>query len=106
MRAGQLNKRITLQQPVHTRSAFNEDVVTYADVGQVWAAIDWGSGRRFESASQLNSEVQGVIRIRYRSDVKPYWRIVYDTRTFEILSIANTKELKVELILNCKEAQD
>ena len=106
MRAGELRNRITLQKPVHARSAFNEDVTTYVDVASVWAAIDWGSGRRFLEASQLNSEVQGVIRIRYRSDVQAQWRIAYGSRVFQILSIANIQERGRELQLSCKEAQD
>ena len=106
MRAGQLNKQITLQKPVVTPNAALEMVTTYVGVATVWAAIDWESGRRFEAAKQLNAEVQGVIRIRYRSDVKADWRIGYGRRTIVILSIANLKEKDVELQLNCKEAQD
>jgi SPP1 family predicted phage head-tail adaptor len=106
MRAGQLNSRIILQKPVHTPSSFGDLVTTYADVATVWSAIDWGSGRRFEAAKQLNAEVQGVIRIRYRSDVKADWRIGYGGRTIVILSIANVKEKDAEIWFNCKEAQD
>jgi SPP1 family predicted phage head-tail adaptor len=106
MRAGELRHRITLQKPVNTRAAFGDVRTTYADVATVWAAIEWGSGRRFESASQLNSEVQGVIRIRYRSDVLADWRIQYKARYFQIISIANIRERGEELQLNCKEALD
>ena len=106
MRAGQTNKQITLKKPVQTPNAALEIVTTYVDVATVWAAIDWESGRRFEAAKQLNAEVQGVIRIRYRSDIKAKWRIGYGSRTIEILSVSNVRERDVELILNCKEAQD
>ena len=106
MRAGEIRHRITLQQPVETRSAFGEVVISYSDVATVWAAIDWRSGRRYEAAAQLNSEIEGVVRIRYYSGVKPYWRISFDDRTFIILSITNTKEQNAEMILYCKEALD
>lgn len=106
MRAGELRHRIILQEPVHTRNTFNEMVTTYSDVATVWASIEWGSGRRYEAASQLNSEVQGIIRIRYRSDVRPEWRLQYGSRYFQILSMANIRERDEELHLNCKEAQD
>jgi SPP1 family predicted phage head-tail adaptor len=106
MRAGELRHRITLKQPVTTTNANEEDITTYATVATVWAAIDWGSGRRYEAAKQLDAEVQGVIRIRYRSDVKAYWRIEYDGRTFEIISLANVQERGRELVLTCKEALD
>lgn len=106
MRAGELRNRITLQKPTHSRNSFNELVASYADVATVWAAIDWQSGRRYLEASQLNAEVQGVIRIRFRSDIKPEWRLKYGDRYIQILSIANIRERDRELQLNCKEAQD
>ena len=106
MRAGELRNRITLQKPVQTRNTFNEMVTTYPDVATVWAAVEWRSGRRYESANQLNSEIQGIIRIRYRSDIKPEWRIKYGTRYIQILSIANVYEKDRELQLNCKEMTD
>lgn len=106
MRAGELRNRITLQKPVHTRDDIQADVTTYADFITVWAAIEWGSGRRFSEAKQLNSEIQGVVRIRYRDDVKPEWRIKYKDRVFEILSISNLYERGRELQLTVKEAQD
>jgi len=106
MRAGELRQRITLQKPVQTRSSFNELVTSYTDVATVWAAVEWEYGRRYLEASQLNAEVAGIIRIRYRSDIKPEWRLKYGDRYIQILSIANVRERDQELQLNCKEAQD
>jgi len=106
MGAGEYRNRIILQKPVQAVSDFGETEISYEDVATVPAAIEWESGRRFESAKQLNAEVQGVIRIRHRSDVKPDWRIQYGGRYISILTIANLRERDVELQLNCKEAQD
>lgn len=106
MRAGELRSRIIIQKPVHARSSFNELVTTYEDVDTIWAAMEWGSGRRFETAKQLNAEIQGIVRIRYRSDIQPTWRLQYGNRYISILSIANIKEKDTELQLNCKEYQD
>jgi len=106
MRAGELRHRITLQKPVHTRDAFGESVTTYEDMATVYAAIEWQSGRRYVEAAQINAEVQGVTRIRYRSDVRPDWRIQYKERYIRIISLANIRERDEELQLNCKEFQD
>ena len=92
MKAGSLRHRITLQQPTESRDSFQEMVTTWTDVATVPAAIDWGSGRRFLEAKQLNAEVEGIVLIRYRSDIQPEWRIKYDDRYFEILSISNIQE--------------
>ena len=106
MRAGETRHRVTLQKPVQARAAFGDVRTTYADVATVWAAIDWESGRRYEAAAQLNSEVQGIIRIRYRSDIKADWRIKYGARYIQVLSIANIYERDREMQINCREAQD
>jgi SPP1 family predicted phage head-tail adaptor len=106
MRAGEMRHRITLQKPTHTRNDFNESVTTYNDFVTVWGTIEWQSGRRFVEAKQLNAEVQGVVRIRYRSRVLPEWRIKFDNRYLEILSISNIYERGQELQINVKESQD
>jgi SPP1 family predicted phage head-tail adaptor len=105
MRAGEKRTRITLKKPVRTRNASLEWVTSYSDVATVWARVEWQSGRRFEEAKKLNAEVQGVIGIDYRTDVKADWRIGYGSRTVEILSLANVREMRRELVLWCKEAK-
>jgi len=106
MRAGELRHRITLQKPSHSRDDFKEMDTSHSDVATVRAAIEWQSGRRYVEAAQVNAEVQGIIRIRYRSDVESDWRIKYGDRYIIILSIANVRERNEELVLWCKEAKD
>jgi len=106
MRAGELRHQVTLQSPTQARNAFNEMETTWTDVATVWAAIEWRSGRRYLEAAQLNAEVQGVIRIRYRSGVQPYWRFKFGDRYISILSMTNIYERNREIQFNCKEAQD
>ncbi|MDD4986622.1 MAG: phage head closure protein [Dehalococcoidales bacterium] len=105
-RAGDYRSRITFQKLVQTMNSINETVISYEDVATVWAAIDWQSGRRYEAAKQLNSETDGVIRVRYRSDIRPEWRIKYGKRYIQILSVANSGERDREIIMNCKELKD
>lgn len=105
-RPGERNKQITLQKDVQTVGSFGDTATSYVDVATVWARIEWGSGRRFEAARQANAEVQGIIGIVYRSDIKPTWRVKYRRRYFYILSLANMRERDRELVLWCKEALD
>jgi SPP1 family predicted phage head-tail adaptor len=107
MRAGDLRTPIILKKPVRTPDAATAEMITtYETVATVWSAVEWGSGRRFESAKQLNAEVEGVVRIRYRTDIKADWRIGLGRRTIQILSLANVRERNEELVLTCKETQD
>ena len=106
MRAGERRQRITLQKPNRSRNSMNELVDTWADVATVWAAVIPNSGQRFFEALQFTSQVQGVVRIRYRTDVRPEWRLKYGVRYLTIISVVNSKEQDRELLIYYKEAQD
>jgi len=106
-RAGEFRTPIAWYKDIHvTDPATLESVTDYALVGTDWAAVEWASGRLYEEAKQLNSEVQGVIRTRYRRDVQPAWRIKLGRRWIQIISVSNYKEQNRELWLDCKEALD
>ena len=106
MESGKLDKRITLQANVPTKNSDGEYVDTYIDVATVWAAVEPLSGNRYFQAQQANSDVSGVVRIRYRADVKPTMRIQYIGRYFKIVSVINPNEAKKELHILYKEALD
>lgn len=106
MRSGELRHRVVLQKPTKSRSGFNEMTTTWTDMAKVWAAVEPNAGRRYFEALQANAEVQGVVRIRYRSDIDPTWRISHNNRTLEIVAIVNPQERNKELLVYYKEAQD
>lgn len=106
MRAGELRHQITFQEKTSTRQSFGDFADTWDDYVTVWAAIEWKSGRRYLEAAQLNAEIEGIVRIRYRSDIEPTMRITFGNRIIEIISIANTYERNRELVISCKEALD
>jgi hypothetical protein len=72
-------------------------ITTYPTIAfTVRGHIEWGTGKRYESAKQFNADVQGVISIRYRTGVLPEQRIDYydhrakRTRYLYIISISET----------------
>jgi SPP1 family predicted phage head-tail adaptor len=103
MRAGELKQRIELQTPSRSLNSMNELIDTYATTATIWAAIEPLTGNRLFLAQQANSEVQGICRIRYRTDVNPLMRIKYGTRYFQIIAIIDRDELNKELLLTYKE---
>jgi SPP1 family predicted phage head-tail adaptor len=103
--AGERNTQVTLKKPTYAAGGFNP-VVTFTTVGTCWAAIEWQSGRRYEEAKKANAEVQGVIRIVYRTDIRADWRLTWGNRTVEILSLSNARERNREMVLWCKEAKN
>ncbi len=104
--AGDRNILITLKKPVYAPSSYGDMVQSWVVVGTCWAAVDWQSGRRFEEANKVNAEVQGVIRIIYRTDIRADWRLSWGNRTVEILSLSNVKERNLEIVLWVKEARN
>jgi len=106
MRAGLLRHRLTIQTVTQIQNDFDEWVESWSDWATVWGSIEPNLGKRYFEAKQANSEVEGLIRIRYRSGVLPTMRIIYGDQIFKIISIVHLFERKRELHILYKEALD
>lgn len=106
MKAGDLKHRLELQAPIISANDMLETIQTYTTQATVWGAVEPLSGNLLFNAQQANSEAQGRIRIRYRSDIQPTWRVKYGNRYLKILSIINPFERNQELHILYKEALD
>ena len=104
MRAGDLKHRIKIQQKSVTRGDMGGEVVTWADVVTVWAAIEPISGREYFSSQQTQAEVSTRIRIRHYAGITTSMRIAWGARYFDILSVIELQERGREIHLMCKEA--
>ena len=67
------------------------------------AAIWPYRGKEFAADGRLISQGLTKIRMRYRSGITQAMRIVYDSRTFEIMSMVNVEERNIVLEFICKE---
>ena len=63
MRAGELNRRITLQIKTITYDTVNEPIETWTDFATVWAAVITTGGREFYAAQKLNAETSAVFKV-------------------------------------------
>lgn len=104
MRIGALNKRITLQHQTKVPDGMGGYTVTWVDSATVWAAIWPTSASEVISANATSMVVSHRIRIRYRSVLRPSWKIKFGTRYFAIVSILNPNEKCEYLDLMVKEA--
>lgn len=112
MRAGTLRNRVVLQSRTETQGSTGEVTWTWADVDEVWAAIEPISGREYFAAQQVQSSTDTRIRIRYRHGVTSKMRVKYEepgspmyTRYYEIESVINVREGRRELHLMCRERE-
>lgn len=97
MRAGDLDRRITLQSATLTRDAMNNPTRTWADVATVWASrLDVSDGERI-AAKQVGAEIGTRFVIRHSEtveDVNPTWRLTSDGVTYEIVAVKEVKKMQ------------
>jgi SPP1 family predicted phage head-tail adaptor len=106
MKAGDLRHRVTLQQPQVTANAIGEEYATWVDVATVWGAVEPATGSWYYQGQQGESKVDGRVRIRYRSDVLPTWRVKFGARYLSIVSILNPNERNKETVIMYTENLD
>lgn len=103
LKAGELNRQITLQTQTITADNDGFQMETWADVATVWAAVVTTGGREFYSAQKVKAEMTCLFRIRYRQDITTKMRIQYGSRIFDILSVNDVDGARVELQISAKE---
>lgn len=113
MQAGRLRNKVTLQLRVLTTNAVNEQVITYQDFIDCYAAIEPIAPKRSGGESLAAQQVQAVrytqIRVRYNVDLDPTMRVKFIARHdspqvvdyYDIENISHTNELRRETILLC-----
>lgn len=88
MMAGPLYRRAVLQSASSTQGSAGDAVVSYTTVATVWASKRDTRGREFLAAGTTMAEIETLITIRYRSDVRPRWRVQMDSRNYDIEGVA------------------
>lgn len=90
MRAGRLDRRITIQGKSITQSDSGEEVVTWGVVATVWAEKIENRGDERFAARQIVGHAVRTFRFRWSdtvSEVSTEHRIVFDGRSFDITDV-------------------
>lgn len=104
MRAGRLRHRVRLERrTLGSADVYGERLPTWALLDSVWASIESVGATETRRAEQQQIEATHAIRIRYYSGLTAKDRVVFNSRTFEILSVLNVDERNIEMLLVCKE---
>ena len=106
MMAGGLRHRVTFQNMVVTQGAAGGVVKTPKNHVTLWAAVEYLGGKQYWQAKQANSEAQGRVRIRHRTDIDPTMRIKYGTKTLELIAPFTYDTKNSEMHILFKEALD
>ena len=104
MYAGKLRHRVIVERFTESQDATTgEPAETWSPAGAVWALVEPLAGQELFEAKRIQPEVTHRVTIRYGSDVTTRDRLVWDGRTFGILSALNIEERRREVQLSCKE---
>lgn len=82
-----MRHRVTIQSPTKSQDASGSVVSSWGTFLTAWAAIEPISGREFFSAAQVQSNVNTLIRIRYRDGVTPTMRVVHGADIYDIETV-------------------
>lgn len=108
MQAGNLRKRIKLQQKVGTRDSWGQAVNTWQDVATIWAQVEAGPGKEALHGKQVESETSQKVTVRYRAELADpravnAWRFSFDGRTMNIQACMFIDMQKRYVTLLCSE---
>lgn len=88
IRAGKLNRRITLQTLSATRNGIGQPVQSWSDLATVWAEVVTAGGGEGEGDNQRVARSTKQFRIRYRAGLSPReTRVVFDGETYDISAV-------------------
>ena len=103
MRAGRLQKIITIQRYTTSKNSIGEVVEDWTDLFTARAEIKPLTGKEIFANNMIRAEMSHKITIRYQDGIKVTDRIVFNGRFFDITSIANYNEQNVVIEILTKE---
>lgn len=105
LRAGKLNKRVTIQQVTRTSDGGGGYTEAWAALATVWANVEPQSGSERWTAGQQGAGVEWQVTIRYRDDVTPLMRVLYGSKVLNIRAVMDPDARSERLVLVCEEEE-
>ena len=107
MKVAEYRHLIRLQSRTQVADGMGSTTGVWGDEYETWAGV-WpvalqSRTKELTKDGKLTLEITHKVRIRYRSDVVAGWRVLFGSRTFDILSIINPDERNIILELVCRE---
>lgn len=108
MDIGRLDKRISIESRSATLDSYGQEINSWSVVGVVWANVKPIGGREKMKAMQIDSLLTHTVAIRFDKRFMPprtvdAWRIVYDSRLFNIVAAMDLDEAGKYIIFDCVE---
>ena len=101
MQIGKLDQWISLQSPTETNTS-GSVVKAYTTVATVPAHIISERGQEALASARVNAKERLRVLIRHRTDIDVKWRIVWDSKNYNILNADRSGRRSGELWLTCE----
>ena len=89
MRAGQLDRRVTLLKRSISRDSFGEAVEAFVDLDTVWARVIHDRSGELSRQNDAQRQAQSVVtfRVRWRGDIDRTMRVRWEGAEYDITNI-------------------
>ena len=103
VRAGNLRHRVTIQRKSVSLDGYGAENASWAEFARVWASVEGLAGRELWAAQAEQGEQTTGVRARWLPGVKVEDRVVFGSRTFDILAVVDATGRGREMELMCRE---
>lgn len=103
MRAGVLDKRLTIQRKQVTQDGFGAEVITWVEVATVWAQIAPLQGRELLIGKAIEAEQTTRITIRHIDGLRSSMRAVWGTHVYDITDVQPVEQAGKMINMFCRE---
>lgn len=88
IKIGDLDRLVTLQTATVATNDFHGETLSWVDLGQVWAKVEWQSGTEADLAERKTAVSRVNFTIRYRADAKSKrLRVTHETQVFDVVTV-------------------
>lgn len=101
MRAGQLDRRITLEAATDAQDETGAPIEVWTPIGTVWASRRDTSGRERVHAGAETAIADAVFRIRWRAGLTAKMRLIEGDEIWDITALGESIQRRVWIDLTC-----
>ncbi|HXK43278.1 MAG: Phage head-tail joining protein [Betaproteobacteria bacterium ADurb.Bin341] len=98
MRAGRLNRRISIRKSTSSPDSYGGQIPTWSTfLNDAWAQVRPLSMREMWQADQVSSPIDTEFLLRYATGITPSMIVVYDGKEYNIHSVIDVGDKHTEL---------
>ncbi len=109
MRAGLMDRRITIRRATISYNSFNEPIESWADLVTVWAQWKDATASEAYKAAEIGAEISARFVIRWSTDVRdvnPKDRVLFRNREYNITAVRDVGrnlEREIDAVIRADE---